>query len=121
MSALKSFRADVTARLKDAGIVATDHFPAVLSAPGAVLAYGVPYLTPGDAFCEITANLDLVLFVGTGDNATSTHSLDTLIEDAIDALWEPYGPLEVQEPYILQVQGADHLAAQIRLTSHFSV
>lgn len=118
---IAAFREDVTAKLTAVGIAALPYFPANLSAPGAVLAHGSPYLAKGDTFNELEVRLDLILFTGTGDNASSTTGLDQLVVTALGALWDDYGPLEVGEPYILRVQNADYLAAQVTISDYFTL
>lgn len=120
-NALLTFRQDVEARLEAVGIHTVPYFPAVLSAPGAVLAHGNPYLEQGDTMCEVRANLDLLVFVLSGDNESATNELDEMVIDALGALWSDYGPLEVEEPFIITNNEANYMAVRISVSEYFNL
>ena len=121
MSAILEFRTAVSNALKGASIDTYPFLPGVIRPPAAVLLHGDPYVEPGDVFGEVRVNLVVLLAVTSGDNETATNDLDVLLMAAIEALAPDYGPLNVNEPAILQNQEQNLLTARLTVTEYFTL
>lgn len=90
-------------------------------APCAILGSDSPFITmDGDYNPEFTVNWRLQVIAGHGTNQKKTESIDVLIVDVLNALWEvgDISNIEVSAPFEESINNAPHMSAT--LTFQFS-
>jgi hypothetical protein len=84
--------------------------------PAAVLVWGAPQLCDGDTFGTVKLRFTFQLSVPSAANDRATDDLDTLISSSAAAfLSGGYGIEQVGQPYMLAVQNAQYLTADMTL------
>lgn len=99
--------------LAAAGLTVTEYVPERIVPPIVVVTADTPYMTMASVSQEFDLNLQLVCIAATAVNKKATEALDQLIEDAVNAL-PPYCLFKnVGQPYALQANNAEYLAANV--------
>lgn len=113
-------RADVAAVLATLpGLAVHQFIPEQMEAPAAIIHYAEPYLTPGTALGDYAVGLQVFLFMS-GDNQTSTESLDELIVSVCEALRKEFGVSAVSVGIDRESYDVPHLRADITINQiHF--
>lgn len=84
--------------------------------PAAVFFWGAPLLSDGDTFGTVKLRFTFQLSVPSGANDRVTDDLDTLISASAAAFLQGgYGIEQVGQPYMLAVQNAQYLTADMTL------
>lgn len=114
MSEITAAKVEFKLELADAGLNVLEYIPERITPPIILINAASPYLTTAE-FGEWNLGLELVLVASTATNKKATESLDQLIEDTLSAI-EPltYARItSVNQPYNLQTNNAEYLAANI--------
>lgn len=118
---LTTAKAQFTAVLASAGINVKEFIPERFVPPVVVIAASGTYLTRSSISKEFIMGLDLLLVAQTATNAKATESLDQLIQDTIRALPQFAGLVDVGQPYTLQTNNAEYLAATVRVDLRITI
>jgi hypothetical protein len=107
--------------LADAGLTVSDFVPERIVPPLVVMTADTPYLVQASIQTEYDLQLQLVCIAANAVNKKATEALDQLIEDVVKAL-----PLyclfkTVGQPYALQANNAEYLAANISINLQITI
>jgi hypothetical protein len=107
--------------LASAGLTVSDFVPERIVPPIVILTADNPYMTGVSLKSEFDLQLQLVCIAANAVNKKATESLDQLIEDVVNAL-----PLyclfkSVGQPYALQANNAEYLAANISINLQITI
>jgi hypothetical protein len=114
MSEISAAKLEFKLELADAGLNVLEYVPERITPPIVIVNAASPYMTTAE-FGEWNLGVELVLVASTATNKTATANLDQLIEDTLNAI----GPLtyaritSVNQPYNLQTNNAEYLAANV--------
>lgn len=114
MSEINLAKVEFKLELTDAGLNVLEYIPERITPPIVLLNASQPYLQTAQ-FGEWSLGIELVLVASTATNKTATLNLDQLIEDTLNAI-EPLTYVRitsVNQPYNLQTNNAEYLAANI--------
>jgi hypothetical protein len=114
MSEINAAKVEFKLELADAGLNVLEYIPERITPPIVLLNASQPYLQTAQ-FGEWSLGLELVLVASTATNKKATEALDQLIEDTLNAI-EPLTYVRitsVNQPYNLQTNNAEYLAANI--------
>lgn len=114
MSEINAAKVEFKLELVDAGLNVLEYVPERITPPIVIVNSASPYLTTAE-FGEWNLGIELVLVASTATNKTATANLDQLIEDTLKAI-EPltYARItSVNQPYNLQTNNAEYLAANV--------
>lgn len=106
--------------LGNAGLRVLAYVPERITPPIVIVNVSSPYLTAAN-FGEYNVNLELVLVAATATNKTATEALDELIEYTLNALPGFAQFNTVNQPYNLQVNNAEYLAANVYVTLQITI
>ena len=109
-AAKAEFKLDLVAE----GLNVLDYVPERITPPIIVINAGIPYLRPNNLSHDFTLNLELVCVAATATNKTATEKLDELIEAAINALPGYSRLVQVGQPFNLQTNNTEYIAATIQ-------
>lgn len=104
-------KAEFKLDLDSAGITIQDYVPARIVPPIVIINSASPYITPSSLSREYTLSVELVIIAAKATNKQATEKLDEHIEAVINALPRYATLLRVNEPYELQTNNAEYLAA----------
>lgn len=107
--------------LDAAGIKIVEYIPGRITPPVVVMSSGSPYLEPASIASEYLMNLDLMLVSTTATNAKATENLDELIESVLNALPHYASLKNVGQPYALQTNNAEYLAANVAVDLRITI
>jgi uncharacterized membrane protein len=99
--------------LDAAGIKVSEFIPERIVPPIVIIAAGSTYLTSASIGQEYILGLELNAVAATAVNKQATEKLDELIQDVINALPSYAKLVSVAQPYSLQANNAEYLAATI--------
>ena len=114
MSEINALKVEFKLELVDAGLNVLEYIPERITPPIVLVNASQPYLQTAE-FGEWSLGLELVLVASTATNKTATENLDQLIEDVLNAI-EPLKYVRitsVNQPYNLQTNNAEYLAANL--------
>jgi hypothetical protein len=114
MSEINAAKVEFKLELVDAGLNVLEYIPERITPPIVLLNASQPYLQTAQ-FGEWSLGIELVLVASTATNKKATEDLDQLIEDTLNAI-EPLTYVRitsVNQPYNLQTNNAEYLAANI--------
>lgn len=114
MSEITAAKVEFKLELADAGLNVLEYVPERITPPIVIVNAAQPYLQTAE-FGEWNLGIELVLVASTATNKKATENLDQLIEDTLKAI-EPLGYARitsVNQPYNLQTNNAEYLAANI--------
>jgi hypothetical protein len=114
MSEINAAKVEFKLELVDAGLNVLEYIPERITPPIVLLNAAQPYLQTAQ-FGEWSLGIELVLVASTATNKKATEDLDQLIEDTLNAI-EPLTYVRitsVNQPYNLQTNNAEYLAANI--------
>jgi hypothetical protein len=107
--------------LADAGLTVSDYVPERIVPPVVILTADTPYMIQASISSEFDLQLQLVCIAANAVNKKATEALDQLIEDAVKAL-PPYCQFKtVGQPYALQANNAEYLAANISINLQLTI
>jgi hypothetical protein len=114
MSEINAAKVEFKLELADAGLNVLEYVPDRITPPIVIMNAAQPYLQTAQ-FGEWSLGIELVLVSSTATNKKATENLDQLIEDTLNAI-EPLTYVRitsVNQPYNLQTNNAEYLAANI--------
>jgi hypothetical protein len=114
MSEINAAKVEFKLELVDAGLNVLEYIPERITPPIVLLNASQPYIQTAQ-FGEWSLGIELVLVASTATNKKATEDLDQLIEDTLNAI-EPLTYVRitsVNQPYNLQTNNAEYLAANI--------
>lgn len=114
MSEINASKVEFQLDLVEAGLNVLEYIPERITPTIVILNAAQPYLQ-STQFGEYSLGLELVLVGSTATNKKATENLDQLIEDVLNAI-EPLTYVRVtsvNQPYNLQTNNAEYLAANI--------
>ena len=114
MSEINASKVEFKLELAEAGLNVLEYVPERITPPIVILNAAQPYLQTAQ-FGEWSLGLELVLVASTATNKKATENLDQLIEDVLNAI-EPLTYvriISVNQPYNLQTNNAEYLAANV--------
>ena len=114
MSEINAAKVEFKLELADAGLNVVEYVPDRITPPIVIVNAAQPYLQTSQ-FGEWSMGIELVLVSSTATNKKATENLDQLIEDTLNAI-EPLTYVRitsVNQPYNLQTNNAEYLAANI--------
>jgi hypothetical protein len=114
MSEINASKVEFKLELAEAGLNVLEYVPERITPPIVILNAAQPYLQTAQ-FGEWSLGLELVLVASTATNKKATENLDQLIEDVLNAI-EPLTYVRinsVNQPYNLQTNNAEYLAANV--------
>lgn len=101
--------------LDAAGIKVSEYIPERFVPPIVIIASGSTYLTPASIGHEYILSLELNCVAATAVNKQATEKLDELIQDVINALPSYAKLVSVAQPFSLQANNAEYLAAMVAI------
>lgn len=113
MSEITASKAEFALALTEEGLTVLPYIPARLTPPIVIIRSGSPYLVNASIGHEFVLGLELVCVSTTADNELATETLDQLIEDVINALPNYATMKGVSQPYALEANNTQYLAADI--------
>ena len=99
--------------LDAAGIKVSEYIPERFVPPIVIIAAGSTYLTSASVGSEYILGLELNAVAATAVNKQATEKLDELIQDVINALPAYAKLVSVAQPFSLQANNAEYLAATL--------
>jgi hypothetical protein len=114
MSEINASKVEFKLELAEAGLNVLEYVPERITPPIVILNAAQPYLQTAQ-FGEWSLGLELVLVASTATNKKATENLDQLVEDVLNAI-EPLTYVRitsVNQPYNLQTNNAEYLAANV--------
>lgn len=114
MSEINAAKVEFKLELADAGLNVLEYVPDRITPPIVIVNAAQPYLQTSQ-FGEWSMGIELVLVSSTATNKKATENLDQLIEDTLNAI-EPLTYVRitsVNQPYNLQTNNAEYLAANV--------
>ena len=103
------FKLDLTA----AGINVMDYVPERIVPPIVIINNGTPYLQPSSIGKEYVLSLELVCVAASATNKVASEKVDELLESVINALPGYARMISAGQPYNLQTNNTEYLAASI--------
>jgi len=116
MSEINATKVEFKLELVEAGLNVLEYVPERITPPIVIVNSATPYLETAE-FGEWTLGLELVLVASTATNKSASENIDQLIEDTLNAI-EPLTYVRitsVNQPYNLQTNNAEYLAASINV------
>lgn len=114
-------KAELKLDLQEAGINVLDYVPERIVPPIVIINSASPYLTPSTIGSEYIMSLELVIVAATATNKQATEKLDEAIESVIKALPRYARLLRVNEPYNMQTNNAEYLAANCSIELEITI
>jgi hypothetical protein len=114
MSEINASKVEFKLELAEAGLNVLEYVPERITPPIVILNAAQPYMQTAQ-FGEWSLGLELVLVASTATNKKATENLDQLVEDVLNAI-EPLTYVRitsVNQPYNLQTNNAEYLAANV--------
>ena len=107
-------RLEFALALQNLGLKVSSFIPERIVPPTVVLSPGNPYLEPATVDNDIwIMRLDLMVIAATAVNAKATELLDKALETILNGHPDYCRVTAVQQPYALQTNNAEFLAANI--------
>jgi hypothetical protein len=107
--------------LADAGLTVSDYVPERIVPPIVILVADTPYMTQASIATEYDLHLRLVCIASNAVNKKATEILDQLIEDAVNGLPAYCLFKTVGQPYTLQANNAEYMAADISINLQLTI
>lgn len=114
-------KAELKLDLQNAGINVVDYVPERIVPPIVIINSASPYLTPSTIGKEYIMSLELVCVAATATNKQATEKLDELIESVLLNVPRYGRVLRVNEPYNMQTNNAEYLAANVSLEIEITI
>jgi len=106
-------KAEYALALTALGLKVSSYIPERVVPPTVIISPGSPYLTPVTVDGEYLMNLELMVISATAVNVKSTELLDLAIETILNGNPGYAHVSSVGQPYALQTNNAEYLAANI--------
>lgn len=113
-------KAQFAAALDTAGLRVLDYVPERITPPIVIVNVSSPYIVANN-FGEFDVNLEIVAVAATATNKQATEKLDELIQDVLNALPNFAQFKSVNQPYNLQTNNAEYLAANIYVAIQITI
>lgn len=114
-------KAELKLDLQEAGINVLEYVPERIVPPIVIINVASPYLTPSTIGSEYIMSLELVCVAATATNKQATEKLDEAIESILKALPRYARLLRVNEPYNMQTNNAEYLAANLNIEIEITI
>lgn len=114
-------KAEFKLDLESAGISVLDYVPERIVPPIVIINSASPYLIPSSLGSEYDLNLELVCIASTATNKQATEKLDEAICDVLNAMPRYARMIRVNEPYNMQTNNAEYLAANISVELEITI
>lgn len=114
-------KAELKLDLQEAGINVLEYVPERIVPPIVIINVASPYLTPSTIGSEYIMSLELVCVAATATNKQATEKLDEAIENILKALPRYARLLRVNEPYNMQTNNAEYLAANLNIEIEITI
>lgn len=111
---ISAAKAEFKLDLAAANINVLDYVPERITPPIVIMNAGIPYLRPNNLRHDFTMNIELVCVAATATNKMSTEKLDELIEATINALPGYARLVQVGQPFNLQTNNTEYIAATVQ-------
>lgn len=96
------------------GLNVSDYVPERITPPIVIINNGTPYLTPETLSREYVLSLELICVASTATNKKASENVDALIEQVINAMPGYARVTGVGQPYNLQTNNTEYLAASVQ-------
>jgi hypothetical protein len=106
-------KAEYALALTALGLKVSSYIPERVVPPMVIISPGSPYLTPVTVDGEYLMNLELMVISATAVNVKSTELLDLAIETILNGNPGYAHISSVGQPYALQTNNAEYLAANV--------
>jgi hypothetical protein len=106
-------KAEYALALTALGLKVSSYIPERVVPPTVIISPGSPYLTPVTVDGEYLMNLELMVISATAVNVKSTELLDLAIETILNGNPGYAHISSVGQPYALQTNNAEYLAANV--------
>ena len=106
-------KAEYALALTALGLKVSSYIPERVVPPTVIISPGSPYLTPVTVDGEYLMNLELMVISATAVNVKSTELLDLAIETILNGNPGYAHISSVGQPYALQTNNAEYLAANL--------
>ena len=106
-------KAEYALALTALGLKVSSYIPERVIPPTVIISPGSPYLTPVTVDGEYLMNLELMVISATAVNVKSTELLDLAIETILNGNPGYAHISSVGQPYALQTNNAEYLAANV--------
>lgn len=106
-------KAEYALALTDLGLKVSSYIPERIVPPTVIVSPGSPYLTPVTVDGEYLMNLELMVISAPAVNVKSTELLDLAIETILNGNPDYARISTVGQPYALQTNNAEFLAANL--------
>jgi len=107
--------------LDAAGIKVSEFIPERFVPPIVIIAAGSTYITASSISSEYILGLELNAVAATAVNKQATEKLDELIQDVINALPQYCKLVSVAQPFSLQANNAEYLAATLAVELRITI
>ena len=114
-------KAEFKLDLEAAGIKILDYVPERIVPPIVIINSASPYLTPSSLGNEYILALELVCIAATATNKQATEKLDETISLVLNSMPRYSRVLRVNEPYNMQTNNAEYLAANISVELEITI
>jgi hypothetical protein len=121
MNEITTAKAQFAAVLTGAGFRVSEYVPERTVPPVVIIASGSPYITPASIANEYIMNLTVSLVAATATNKQATEKLDDMVEAVLNVLPNYSRLSSVATPYILTVNNAEYLAADMVLDLRITI
>jgi len=114
-------KAEFKLDLEAAGINVLDYVPERIVPPIVIINSASPYLTPSSLGSEYDLNLELVCVASTATNKQATEKLDEAIALVLTSMPRYARVIRVNEPYNMQTNNAEYLAANVSVELEITI
>jgi hypothetical protein len=121
MSEITAAKSELKLDLQNAGIKVMEYVPERIVPPIVIMTADSPYMTGTTLDSEFDLQLQLVCIAATATNKNSTEALDTQIENVVNALPGYVVFKSVGQPYAMQANNAEYLAANVSINLQITI
>lgn len=121
MSEITAAKSELKLDLQAAGIKVLEYVPERIVPPIVIMTADTPYLVGQSIDREYDVQLQLVCIAATATNKNSTEALDAQIESVLNALPAYTLFKSVGQPYAMQANNAEYLAANISINLQITI
>lgn len=121
MSEITAAKAELKLDLTAAGLKVMEYVPERFVPPIVIVTADTPYVLGASIDREYDLQLQLVAVAATATNKNATEALDGLIEALMNALPAYTAFKSVGQPYALQANSAEYLAANLSINLQITI
>ena len=114
-------KAEFALDLQANDLIVVDYVPERITPPVIIINAGTPYLRPSTIGAEFTLNLELVCVAATASNKLATERLDALLEAVVLAMPGYSRMIQAGQPYNLQTNNTEYLAANVQVDVQITI